>query len=277
MVNDKMIVSAGKTGDLLVRVAADRHETLLGEPGAAQAQMGAGREMGAGWITVTPETVADDGRLTFWIDVAMTNETKSRFWANDQTTTMQFNSDNQIWISSDGMHVNGTKRFIMRVPTLTARNDGLWLIHAATESPYDGIEYWENLTLDSSGHARWVLPDYVPRIASSKAPWVVFASDGARAVLDRSNPEEWHVDVTGAPSSTVAVLVKGARMIDADVDDSGEPVMRDYARESPWHPGVPSNPGAGGDGGGGPLPDDVLAGGGMYEPAPDPNPEGDNQ
>ena len=73
MVNDKMIVSAGKTGDLLVRVAADRHETLLGEPGAAQAQMGAGREMGAGWITVTPETVADDGRLTFWIDVAMTN------------------------------------------------------------------------------------------------------------------------------------------------------------------------------------------------------------
>ena len=80
MVNDKMIVSAGKTGDLLeaghevgpaVRVAADRHETLLGEPGAEQAHMGAGREMGAGWITVAPEAIADDGRLTFWVDVAM--------------------------------------------------------------------------------------------------------------------------------------------------------------------------------------------------------------
>ena len=71
MVNDKMIVSAGKTGDLLVRVAADRHETLLGEPGAEQAQMGAGREMGAGWITVAPEAIADDGRLTFWVDAAM--------------------------------------------------------------------------------------------------------------------------------------------------------------------------------------------------------------
>ena len=71
MVNDKMIVSAGKTGDLLVRVAADRHETLLGEPGAEQAQMGAGREMGAGWITVAPEGIADDGRLTFWVDMAM--------------------------------------------------------------------------------------------------------------------------------------------------------------------------------------------------------------
>ena len=71
MVNDKMIVSVGKTGDLLVRVAADRHETLLGEPGAKRAQMGAGREMGAGWITVAPEAIADDGRLSFWVDVAM--------------------------------------------------------------------------------------------------------------------------------------------------------------------------------------------------------------
>ena len=71
MLNDKMIVSAGKTGDLLVRVAADRHETLLGEPGAEQAHMGAGRVMGPGWVTVTPEAIANDDRLAFWIDVAM--------------------------------------------------------------------------------------------------------------------------------------------------------------------------------------------------------------
>lgn len=71
MVNDKMIVSAGKAGDLLVRVAADRHETLLSEPGAEQAQMGAGRVMRPGWITVAPEAIADDDRLAFWIDVAM--------------------------------------------------------------------------------------------------------------------------------------------------------------------------------------------------------------
>jgi len=71
MVNDKMVVSAGKTSDLLVRVAAGRHEALLGEPGAAQARMGAGRGMGPGWITVAPEAVADDGRLAFWVEVAM--------------------------------------------------------------------------------------------------------------------------------------------------------------------------------------------------------------
>ena len=71
MVNDKMIVSAGKTGDLLVRVDAERHGALLAESGAEQAQMGAGRVMGPGWITVAPEVVADDERLAFWVDVAM--------------------------------------------------------------------------------------------------------------------------------------------------------------------------------------------------------------
>ena len=71
MVNDKMIISAGKSGDLLVRVAADRHETLLDEPGAEQARMGTGRDMGLGWITVAPEGIADDSRLAFWVDMAM--------------------------------------------------------------------------------------------------------------------------------------------------------------------------------------------------------------
>ena len=71
MVNNKMIISAGRSGDLLVRVAADRHENLLSELGAEQARMGAGRDMGLGWITVAPEGIADDGRLAFWVDMAM--------------------------------------------------------------------------------------------------------------------------------------------------------------------------------------------------------------
>lgn len=213
------------------------------------------------------------------IDIQMVNESQSRFWANDKTTTMQFNPQNQIWMASDGMHVYGTKRFIMQVPALTASRGGLWLVHAATESPYDGIEYWENLTLDSEGRARWTLPDYVPRIASPKAPWIVLASGGARAALDRSNSEEWRVNVSGTPGETVAVLVKGARMINADVDDNGEPVMRDYARESPWHDGPPKPPGDGsGSGGGGNiLPDGTPVGGGMYDPDQHLDPEGDVQ
>jgi len=155
------------------------------------------------------------------LQIRTLDEKDARFWANKNTTTMQFGNQNQVWIANNGVHITGTKNFSMRVPGLSSQRGGLWLEHACTESPYDGIEYWENIELDAEGHARWVLPDYVPRIASAKAPWIVLASDGARAVLDRSNTEEWHVDVAGAPSTTVAVLVKGARMIDHEVAEDG--------------------------------------------------------
>ena len=75
------------------------------------------------------------------------------------------------------------------------------------------------------------------------------------------------MDVTGASGTTVAVLVKGARSIDHEVSERGEPVMRDYARESPWQLPPPS-PGDGSDpAGGGDLPDDMSVGGGLYGPA----------
>ena len=194
-------------------------------------------------------------------------ESLPRFWGDRNSTTMQYTGSHQVWINGSGVNITGGKKFSMRVPVLTAERGGLWLEHSCTESPYDGIEYWENVTLDGNGRYRWTLPDYVPRIASKKAPWVVFANEGARGVLDRSNPEEWQVDVTGTPGSVVAVLVKGARQIDQDVDEHGEPIMRDYARESPWHIGAPTPP-AYAEGG---VPEDDMAlGGGVYGPVTKP-------
>ncbi|WP_259390726.1 TfoX/Sxy family protein [Actinomyces sp. 2119] len=52
MVNERLVVSALKDGGLLVRVDASRHDELLARPGASQAQMGAGRSMGPGWLEV---------------------------------------------------------------------------------------------------------------------------------------------------------------------------------------------------------------------------------
>ncbi|MFB7251534.1 TfoX/Sxy family protein [Microbacterium sp. NPDC056234] len=71
MVNEKMVVAAQRDGALLVRIAAERHDALLAEPGAAQAEMGAGRDMGPGWIEVEASTIAGDDRLAFWIAAAM--------------------------------------------------------------------------------------------------------------------------------------------------------------------------------------------------------------
>lgn len=71
MVNEKMIVSALKDGGLLVRVDADRHDELLDKPGAAQAEMGPGRDMGPGWIEVSADSIGKGERLASWVEIAM--------------------------------------------------------------------------------------------------------------------------------------------------------------------------------------------------------------
>lgn len=71
MVNEKMIVSAGRDGSLLVRVDAAEHEILLSEPGARQASMGKDRTMGPGWVTVAAEFLDTASALEFWLDAAL--------------------------------------------------------------------------------------------------------------------------------------------------------------------------------------------------------------
>lgn len=71
MVNEKMVFSAQKDGGLLVRVDGARHGELLQRVGAFQAHMGAGRDMGPGWIAVAANAIGDEASLAFWVATAM--------------------------------------------------------------------------------------------------------------------------------------------------------------------------------------------------------------
>lgn len=71
MVNDKMLVSVGKDGSLLVRVDPEKHDALLERPGSSQAEMGEGRTMGPGWITVAGEALVGNEVLAEWVAEAM--------------------------------------------------------------------------------------------------------------------------------------------------------------------------------------------------------------
>lgn len=71
MVNDKMVVSARRTAVSWCESPADRHQELLERPGAEQAEMGAGRDMGPGWIEVDAASISDDEKLSSWIRVAL--------------------------------------------------------------------------------------------------------------------------------------------------------------------------------------------------------------
>ena len=72
MVDDSMVVAAGRNGDLLVRIDPARNDDLLSVPGAKPAVMGAARRpMGPGWITVTNEGLATETQLAFWAHVGL--------------------------------------------------------------------------------------------------------------------------------------------------------------------------------------------------------------
>lgn len=201
-----------------------------------------------------------------WATLTTLGNKNSGMWVNNHATILAWRKYPQIWLDNDGIHMNPEKKFTMRVPKLTKERGGLWLSHACTESPYDGVEYWENLTLDGQGKARWELPNYVPRIASPVAPWVVFASGSATAEIDRSDPDLWAVTVTGEPGARVDVLVKGARMVNTGEDDAdGEPIMKDNARKTNWELGPPG----GGENIGG-VSDDMTLPGTYYGPATKP-------
>ena len=78
MVNDKMIVSALRDGDLLVRAAPERDGELVDLTGATSAEMGVGRAMGPGWVAVAVESIVDERQLSFWLGVALEyNRTKA--------------------------------------------------------------------------------------------------------------------------------------------------------------------------------------------------------
>lgn len=71
MVNERMVVSVRSDGDLLVRADPERTDELLTAKGARPAEMGAGRAMNKGWISVGKEAVATDEDFDFWIGVAL--------------------------------------------------------------------------------------------------------------------------------------------------------------------------------------------------------------
>lgn len=81
MVDDSMVVAAGRDGDLLVRIDPGRSDELLNVPGAKPAVMGADRPMGPGWISISCEGLATDTQLAFWTQVGVEHQaaqTKSR-------------------------------------------------------------------------------------------------------------------------------------------------------------------------------------------------------
>jgi TfoX/Sxy family transcriptional regulator of competence genes len=72
MVDERMVVCvSGGGGGLLVRVAPERDAEYLKKAGAERAEMGKGRSMGEGWITVHEEALERYEDLQYWMDASL--------------------------------------------------------------------------------------------------------------------------------------------------------------------------------------------------------------
>lgn len=71
MVNERMVVSVRGDSEILVRADPERADELLTVKGARSAEMGAGRSMSKGWISVDEPAIWTDEDVDFWIGVAL--------------------------------------------------------------------------------------------------------------------------------------------------------------------------------------------------------------
>lgn len=72
MLDGRMVVCASVGGaDLLVRVAPERDAEHLQKAGARRAEMGKGRSMGEGWISVDASALVKDEDFGYWMDAAL--------------------------------------------------------------------------------------------------------------------------------------------------------------------------------------------------------------
>lgn len=158
-------------------------------------------------------------------------------WGNASNVVLGYGAGKQAVVDRNGFRGVGGKNFIMRVPGEWQKRH-MMLQHASTESPYDGIEYWEYVTLDSAGKGVWKLPDYVPKIASPAAPWIALTTSSATATIVHTgfgvDAEPWVVEVVGQPGEKVGILVKGARQLDEWDPKTDAVELRDRALDSPW-------------------------------------------
>ncbi|SDL72958.1 hypothetical protein SAMN05421874_12817 [Nonomuraea maritima] len=87
-----------------------------------------------------------------------------------------------------------------------------WLIHATTESPHNGVEYWGSVTLDEDGNADVELPSYFETLTHVEGCTVLVTPVGTTAsACSATKPQGGRFTVHGEPEQEVGWLVKAIR------------------------------------------------------------------
>ena len=113
--------------------------------------------------------------------------------------------------------VTGAKNFAMEHPTL----EGMSLVHASTESPHNGVEYWSDgfIVIPESGETEVILEDYFEALTAPDHRIVMLSAGSADAGLWSSPVSDGRFTIHGAAGALVAWLVKARRIQMRDGED----------------------------------------------------------
>ncbi|MFB4275723.1 hypothetical protein ACBJ59_10560 [Nonomuraea sp. MTCD27] len=128
-------------------------------------------------------------------------------------------NDHNLTCTDAGWRVDGAsiKSFVIDHPVHADR----YLVHACTESPVPGVEYWGETVLDGDGCAVVELPGYFEALTKKDGRYVAVntCSDGIRNA-SATYPQDGKFMIHGGPGLRVTWLVKAIR---ADADMVVEP------------------------------------------------------
>ncbi|MGP3914296.1 hypothetical protein [Nonomuraea sp. 10N515B] len=147
-----------------------------------------------------------------------------------------WNGSNIQFVRNDTNTV--VKTFIIDHPS----DPGRYLVHATTESPYNGVEYWGEVELDEDGIVDVELPAYFEDLTSPEGRAVFLSCRDVPDGVSATYPVDGRFTISGTPGRRVFWLVKAIRKdvppllvepLRADVDIHGSGPYRYYTIKEP--------------------------------------------
>ncbi|WP_436759320.1 hypothetical protein [Streptosporangium sp. V21-05] len=116
------------------------------------------------------------------------------------------------WSGSDIHFVRNDTNSIVKTFIIDHPQDaGRHLVHATTESPHNGVEYWGDVVLDEDGQAAVELPGYFEALTRGVGRAVLLSCFDVPGEVAATYPEGGRFRISGPPGRRVSWLVKAIR------------------------------------------------------------------
>ena len=164
---------------------------------------------GAGTSSIAGLRFYADGRLDILGEGIGTNGGALNFRVQSGPSNGMFRA---FWNGSDIQFVRNDTNFVVKTFIIDhPQHPGRYLVHATTESPHNGVEYWGDVVLDEDGLAVVELPGYFEALTRADGRAVLVSCLDVPGEVAATRPDGGRFRIAGPPGRQVAWLVKAIR------------------------------------------------------------------